>query len=114
MTPHKLQIFKTPTAHKKLKQIYSHSRQKWGKKQAQKYMMTLEKAIESIAAGKTPPKKRPEFSTRFYYHIAGKHYIFYEFQKDILIIATIFHIMMDVGERMQEEITGINKEIIYH
>ncbi len=111
MTTNKLAVLKTPTARAKLKEIYVYSRHKWGKGQAQKYLAMLEKTIESVAAGETPTKKRPEFSTRFSYCTAGRHYIFFEFQENKCIVATIFHTAMHVKERMREEMPTIEREI---
>jgi plasmid stabilization system protein ParE len=43
-----LQIFKTPTAEKKIKEIIIFSAQKWGKESAKKYALELEKSIISV------------------------------------------------------------------
>lgn len=106
-----LAVWKTPTTRAKLKEIYVYSRRKWGKGQAKKYLAMLDITIESVAAGKTRSKKRSEFSTRFSYCTARRHYIFFEFQENKLIVATIFHTAMHVKERMRVEMPTIEREI---
>lgn len=104
-------IFNTPTTEKKIIEIVQYSAKKWGEKTAREYSAQIEKVIESVAAGKTRTKKRSEFSTRFSYCTARRHYIFFEFQENKLIVATIFHTAMHVKERMRVEMPTIEREI---
>lgn len=111
MATDKLKVWKTPTAHAKIKNIYAYTRKKWGRSQAHKYISMLEKTIKRVASGKVPIRKNPEFSTRFTYCIAKRHYIFFEHQKDKLIVVTIFHTAMSIKDQIAEEMLVIDHEI---
>lgn len=111
MTPQKLEIWKTPTAHQKLRGIYIYSLKNWGKNTARNYMAALEKTMESMAAGTKHTKINPDFSTRFSYCTYKRHHLFFEYQGDKLILATIFHTMQSVNDRMEDETLKIQQEI---
>ena len=99
-----LQIFKTPTAEKKIKEIIIFSAQKWGKESAKKYALELEKSIISVAEGKIKTKINKKFSTRFCYCRAKKHYIFFEKLENKLIVVALFHVAMDVKNLLDERV----------
>jgi len=101
----------TPTARRKLTDITKWSARTWGKKTAREYMANLNKVIQSVAGGTLPCQENPEFSTRFSYYLAKRHYIFCEFHDDKVIVATVFHTAMHVKERLKEESLSIRKEI---
>ncbi len=111
MSTDRLKVWKTPTARAKLKKIYAYTRKKWDRDQARKYISMLEETIERVAVGEVSIRKNPEFSTRFSCCIAKRHYIFFEHQKDKLIVATIFHTAMSVKDRMAKEMPVISREI---
>ena len=98
-----LDIYKTPTAERKIKEIIKFSAQKWGKETAKKYAFEIERAIKSVAEGKIKTKINKEFSSRFSYYISKRHYIFFEIKKDKLIVVTLFHTVMDIKNRLTEE-----------
>lgn len=104
-------IYKTPTAERKLIGIAKWSVKKWGKKTARKYMANLDKTINSVAEGRMPCQENSEFSTRYSYCLSKRHYIFFEFQDDKIIVATIFHTAMHIKERLQDENLSIRREI---
>jgi len=106
-----IKIWTTPTARAKIRQIYNYSCDRWNEETAKKYLAGLEEVIKSVAKGRTATKINREFSTRFSYCTAKRHYIFFEHQKDKLIVASIFHTSMDVQDRMTEEMTAIDREI---
>ena len=104
----KLSILKTPTAKSKLKEIYHYTRKQWGVEQAKKYMVILDKAIHDVAKGVKQTRINPEFSTRFSYIRAEKHYIFFEYKEDSLIVVTVFHTAQSVKDRLADEATNIS------
>jgi plasmid stabilization system protein ParE len=106
-----LPIYKTPTAERKLIDIAKWSVKKWGKKVAREYMANLEKTINLVASGELPCQENPEFSTRYSYRLSKRHYIFFEFCDDKIIVATIFHTAMHIKERLQDESLSIRHEI---
>lgn len=106
-----LTVWKTLIAQTKFKEIYIYTRKKWGVKQARAYLAMLDQTIQDVAKGIKPTKINPEYSTRFSYCSARRHYIFFEYQKDKLVVATVFHSAQEVKERMAEEIRFIRREI---
>ena len=106
-----LPIFKTPTAERKIIEIVKWSARKWGKTIARNYLNNIEKAIHLVASGLLPTQKNDEFSKRFTYCLAEQHYVFFEIQKDKLIIATLFHTAMNIKERIIEERLDVKQEI---
>jgi plasmid stabilization system protein ParE len=103
MTTKSLDIYKTPTAERRIKEIIRWSAEKWNKNVAEKYALELEKTIRLVAEGKISTKTNLEYSSRFSYCISKRHYIFFEIHKDKLIVATLFHVAMDIKNRIMEE-----------
>jgi plasmid stabilization system protein ParE len=103
--------YNTPTTDRKIVEIVKWTALKWDKQTARKYSAMLKQTIKSVAEGITPTRINREFSTRFSYCTAKRHYIFFEHQKDKLIVATIFHTAMSVKDRMAEEMPVIGREI---
>ncbi|WP_298868388.1 type II toxin-antitoxin system RelE/ParE family toxin [uncultured Gimesia sp.] len=106
-----LKISHTLIARAKLKEIYAYSCDHWGEKVAQKYMDDLEAAIQQAAREQGGTKSNPDFSTRFTYSPARKHYLFFEIRDDTLFLATIFHAVMNIKERLAEEMDEIKREL---
>jgi len=98
-----LAIYKTPTAERKIKEIIRWSAKKWNSNIARKYALELEKSIRLVAEGKITTKTNLEYSSRFSYCISKRHYIFFEIRKNKLIVVTLFHVAMDVKNRIVEE-----------
>ena len=111
MTAQKFEVWKTPTASAKLKKIYTCSCKKWNKNTAKNYMAAIEKTIKSVAASIKHTTINPNFSTRFPYCTSGRHYIFFEYQNDKLIVVTIFHKLQSVKDRLAEEMPAMQQEI---
>jgi len=107
----RLKVFHTPTARSKLKEIYAYSCKQWGEKTANKYMADIEKVISQAAVEHGGKKRNPEFSTRFTYSLSNRHYVFFEVKGDILIIASLFHVSMNISQRLMTEIPDIQVEI---
>ncbi|MCF6343120.1 MAG: type II toxin-antitoxin system RelE/ParE family toxin [Devosiaceae bacterium] len=111
MSSKKLEVWITPTAKIKLKEIYNYSCRKWGKTTAKAYMSSLQATILKVANGEKTTQISPNFSTRFSYCVCKSHYIFFQVEKDRLIVATAFHTQMSVKERLDEEVGVIKNEI---
>lgn len=111
MPSKRLRIVKTPTAEKKIIEIAKWSAKKWGRKTARDYLSNIERIINLVASGLLPTQKNKEFSERFTYCLAEQHYIFFEIQKDTLIIATLFHTAMAIKDRISEEQLGLGQGI---
>ena len=106
-----LNIYKTPTAERKLIEIIKWSVRKWGKKTTVKYMDKINHSINLVASGELPCMNNAEFSERFSYITCQSHYIFFEFKEDKVIVATLFHTAMHIKERLNVEKLNLNHEI---
>ena len=101
----------TNTAKRKLREIYTYSRQQWGRKAAQKYLALLERDIAQVAEGYAPTRINPAFSRRFPYYTSQKHHIFFEYLEDALIVVTLFHSSMEVKRHLTEEMLTLERDI---
>ena len=106
-----LKVRRTLIASTKLEEIYDYSCDNWGKKVAKKYLMEIEAVIQQAALDHGGTKKNPKFSRRFTYSPARRHLIFFEVKDDTLFVATIFHGVMDIKERLAEEMADIQREM---
>lgn len=106
-----LSVYKTPTAERKLIEIIKFSVRKWGKETTIEYIDQIDNIINSVACGDLPCQTNPDFSLRFSYYMCKRHYIFFEFKKDKLIVVSLFHTAMDIKKRLNDELTNLNPEI---
>lgn len=112
MTAKALPIYKTPTAERKIIEIAKWSATKWGRKTALEYLKRLNKTISLVAEGILPTQKNEKFSRRFSFCQAEQHYIFFEILHDKIIIATLFHTATHIKERIKDEQSGLQQEIV--
>jgi len=103
-----LEIYITDTAQQKIKEIVRWSYRNWGDKVAKKYLSQINNTIKSLSQGKSIIRTNKKFSSKFQYIICNKHYIFFEIQGRKLIIATLYHVNMDVQNKLNEEVNKIN------
>ena len=106
-----LKVRRTLIASTKLEEIYDYSYNNWGEKIAKKYLMDIETVIQQAALDYGGTKKNPEFSRRFSYSPARRHFIFFDVKEDTLFVATVFHGVMDIKERLAEEMAEIQREM---
>ena len=107
----KRQIFVTPTAERRLKGIIRFSAHKWGEEIARNYALSIQSKIDAVASGELKTKINPDFSDRFSYCLAKRHYIFFELKEEKLIVVTLFHTAMSVKKRMEEESFLLREEV---
>ncbi len=106
-----LKVRHTLIASAKLEEIYEYSCDHWGEIVAEKYLRDIESVIQQATIDHGGLKRNPQYSTRFTYSPARQHLIFFDVKKDTLFVATVFHGVMDIKERLAEEMTTIQREI---
>ncbi len=106
-----LKVRRTLIASAKLEEIYEYSCNHWGETVAEKYLMDIEAVIQQAALDRGGLKRNPQYSARFTYSPARRHLIFFDVKKDTLFVATVFHGVMNIKERLEEEMAIIQREI---
>ncbi len=106
-----LKVRRTLIASAKLEEIYEYSCDHWGETVAEKYLMDIEAVIQQAAFDRGGLKRNPKYSTRFTYSPARRHLVFFDVKKDTLFLVTVFHGVMDIKERLAEEMAIIQREI---
>ncbi len=109
--PKPLKVRRTLIASTKLEEIYDYSCEQWGEKTAKIYLVDIEAVILQAALDHGGTKRNPKFSRRFTYSPARRHLVFFDVKKDTLFVATIFHGVMNIKERLDQEMTDIQREI---
>ncbi len=107
----KLKVRRTLAASAKLEELYDYSCEQWGMTVARKYLQDIETAIQQAAVNCGGLKRNPQFSTRFTYSPIRRHLVFFDVQQDTLFVATIFHGVMDIKNRLAEEMADIQREV---
>jgi plasmid stabilization system protein ParE len=114
----------TPTAQNHIRNALSNTRDKWGHNQAVKYRQKLEQGLQHIADNhhtfNSPHRNELAKDTTFSIHLIEHHYVaFQKHDKNIIIIAGIFHESMDIKTRLTElhsmtrhEIDALKREIM--
>ncbi len=73
--------------------------------------MDIDAVIQQAVLDHGGLKRNPQFSTRFTYSPARRHLIFFDVKKGTLFVATVFHGVMNIKERLAEEMAIIQREI---
>jgi len=106
-----LKVRRTVIATSKLEEIYEYSCEEWGARVAGKYLNDIENIIQQAAIGHGGTKMNPKFSRRFTYTPVRQHFVFFDVAKNTLFVATIFHGVMDIKERLADEMIAIQRDI---
>ncbi|MGR3218271.1 MAG: type II toxin-antitoxin system RelE/ParE family toxin [Candidatus Anammoxibacter sp.] len=106
-----LKVRRTQIARAKIKELYAYSYDQWGEIVADKYIHDIETVIQQAAHDYGGTKMNPKFSRRFTYSPARRHFVFFDVTEETLFVATIFHGVMDIKERLAAEMTDIQRDI---
>ena len=90
----------TPAAKSDLLEIWNYTIEKWGEKQAEKYLLDIEKKLEQLAANPELGKQRPEINLSYYSFPVKKHIIFYLQSGNHVDIIGILHEKMDINKNL--------------
>lgn len=106
-----LKVRRTRIARAKIKEIYAYSINQWGEAVADKYIGHIENIIQQAAKDRGGLKRKSEYSKRFTYSPARQHLVFFDVKEDTLFVVTVFHAVMNIKDRMAEEMADIHREI---
>lgn len=86
-----------------LSEIWEYTVATWSERQADKYYFMLLDTCQELADGKVTGKNYLEIGTEIFGFRAGQHILFYRrLSHDIVEIARILHIQMDLKNRIYE------------
>lgn len=86
-----------------LSEIWEYTVATWSERQADKYYFMLLDTCQELADGKVTGKNYLEISNEIFRFRAGQHILFYRrLSHDIIEIARIMHIQMDLKNRIDE------------
>ena len=90
----------TPAAKSDLIQIWNYTLESWSGAQAEKYLLDLQTALETLAANPDLGRHRPEISPGYYSFPVGKHIIFYLRSGSFIDIIAVLHGRMDINKNL--------------
>lgn len=94
----------TPAAKSDLIEIWNYTVEKWGEKQAEKYLQDIEGKLNQLAANPELGRQRPEISPGYYSFPVGKHIVFYLLSDHYIDIIGILHGRMDIDKNLIQKI----------
>ena len=81
--------------------LFNYTLDVWGEAQARKYLGDLFSLFEAIACGDEAGRLiQPEYGVVGRYVRVGKHFIYWHWDRDDLLIAEILHERMNKGDRL--------------
>lgn len=90
----------TPAAKSDLINIWKYTSEKWGVKQAEKYLIEIEQKLEKLASNPNMGRIRPEIKEGYYSFPVEKHVIFYLILENYIAIIGILHGKMDIDKNL--------------
>ena len=90
----------SPLAQRDLSDIWDYSNDQWGADQAERYVRTLRRAIETSAAN--PRRDRPcdEVRPGYFKQSVGSHVLFYRRVEGVMDVVRILHQRMDFDRHL--------------
>lgn len=93
-----------------LNQINEYSIQKFGQKTAEKYLDDIEAALLLIQEQPKLLVTKSDTSKFFQFYLVRNHYLICTRVKNIVMVLTIKHCLMDLPERLNELEPGLQQE----
>lgn len=95
-----------PAADRRLDEIYTYTRDAWGRDQADRYVLGLFDHFGAIAARRILWRSIPaSFGFEGYFCRYERHFIYWKPRADDIAIVAILHERMDQIERLNEDLT---------
>ncbi len=95
-----IRILLTERALQDLRNIESHSIERWGHQTAEKYMARIEAALNCIAERPELLREEPEFAESLKFYRVQKHILVCDIQSDAIYVLAVLHTSMDVPKRL--------------
>jgi len=101
---HKVRL--TPAARRQLKDIWNYSLDAWGEEQADRYLMDIHEALQSLAANPGLGRSRSDIAPGYTCLAVNKHLVFYLIRDACLDVIGVLHERMDVAARLSQRPPG--------
>lgn len=95
-----LEIVKRPRAKQDLKNIWHYSFDKWGEKQADKYLVELDMGIAKLRTNPKLGKSRDTLRPGYRSLRVNEHVIYYVLTPSVIRIVRILHVRMDPDKHL--------------
>lgn len=89
----------TPAAQADLASIYDYTAGRWGKPQAERYVLSIRDACDRLASGDLRGRNAADARPDYLKHTVGSHVVFFKMTEDLVVIR-ILHARMDVSSRL--------------
>lgn len=90
----------TPAAQRDLSSIWDFTEERWGSRQAEKYIREIEAAIVRIDEDPDRGRLREEIREGYRSYVVGSHIVFYVLTARHLEVVRILHQRMDFGHHL--------------
>jgi toxin ParE1/3/4 len=100
--PTSFAVFLTRRALADLRDIERHSRKRWGRKTANKYLDDFALALDRIRENPDILRLEPDFAPDLFFYRVGKHFVVCDFHGNTVVVLTIIHTSMDLPSRLSE------------
>jgi plasmid stabilization system protein ParE len=96
---------KAPVVDQDLERIVIYTYERWGEAQVRKYMMALERCMETLASGAGPHKSHDSLLPGLKVQRCQQHYIFGVVRPDEpMLILAVLHERMDMLKRLKSRL----------
>ena len=90
----------SPRARRDLREIWGFTFERWGKDQADRYIVRLHRAIEIVAGNPTRGRSCDNLRAGYWRYSAGAHVLFYRLVADQVVIMRVLHQSMDFARHL--------------
>lgn len=85
----------TEAADRQLQEIWRYSRDRWNAAQADKYLASIESALNVVLATPSLLRPRPELGEGIVARRTGSHVAYGVVEEDELVVLAVLHVRMD-------------------
>lgn len=95
-------VLLTERALSDLREIDRYSVKKLGRKTADRYLDSVELALDRLQTNPELLRQEPEFGRGFYFYRVQKHLLVCDYRDDVVVVITVIHTSMDCPARLAE------------
>lgn len=104
-------VLLTERALSDLREIDRYSVKKWDRKTADRYLDSVELALDRLQTNPELLCQEPELAGGFYFYRLQKHLLICDYEEDIVTILTVVHTSMDIPTRLAELAPQLAEEV---
>ena len=94
-----------------ISEIEKHSRGKWGKSHAVKYINDLDKALTLLKEHPGLLQDKPAISRHLKFYTSGEHVMVFQRIRDDIYLVTVMHSKMELDKRVPELEPTLEREV---